>query len=148
MKNYVAKQLSLIGYNKSRLFNDLRTVTIPSQVNKPRSRKSKLTDSRWAKGPAGVYIAWRGRDALYIGYGKDVVARAEHRCGRPRTRLIAFAESDRVEIFLCDSVKQAQQLEVELIGIYNPRYNFVGHFQSSRSFQMLQAAHSLLEVRA
>jgi excinuclease UvrABC nuclease subunit len=96
--------------------------------------------SKHIAGP-GVYALWLGDEPLYIGYGRIVGNRARKRGRGHWGRHLAFKECDRIEIYPCDSIQQARQLETELIGLYSPRYNGNGHFQSSRSLERLRFEH-------
>lgn len=74
----------------------------------------------------GVYVASLRKTPVYVGYGKNV-----------RKRLLSTSDSSqelrnqavrncKIEVYPCDSVQQAQQLEAELIAIYEPIFNIRG----------------------
>lgn len=92
----------------------------------------------------GVYIVWNGDRALYVGSSCNVLTRARRNKHEQRGRNQAFALRTKIEIYPCDSLRQARHLEVELIGVYNPPYNKLDHYQSSRSIERLKAEHSKL----
>lgn len=91
---------------------------------------------------SGVYIVWAGDCALYVGSSANVCKRAQRRKSDLKGRTEAFARRTHVDIYPCDSLRQALHLETELIGIYKPPYNKQGDWQSSRSIQKLKAEYS------
>lgn len=93
---------------------------------------------------AGVYIAWLKNEPLYVGYGSNLVRRSKKRDGGHKARYKALAECDRIELYHCDSIAQAQQLEVELISIYTPAYNHRGHYSASYTPELLKIQHAKL----
>jgi excinuclease UvrABC nuclease subunit len=95
---------------------------------------------------AGVYVVLspEGR-ALYVGASKRVRQRAfENRKRCQWTRERAFAEAASIEVFPCDSLKQALHLEAELIGLYKPTYNLQSTQLYSLTFWQLQQEHAKL----
>lgn len=92
----------------------------------------------------GVYAAWLGNQPLYVGHSSNINRRLRV---LPRTELgrcEAFLAADRVEIYPCNSLRQAQHLEIELIGLYHPRYNISGSQQASLTIHRLKIEHNKL----
>lgn len=103
-----------------------------------------IRQNKKASGP-GVYVAWENEQALYIGSSVRVLHRIgltrRHETDRHRA---LFLEATHLDIFPCDSIQQARHLEVQLIDLYKPAYNKIGHLRASRSIQQLQADHAKL----
>lgn len=93
---------------------------------------------------AGVYIVWSASgEALYVGASVNVLKRSNKKRSHS-SRDKAFIEADSIEVYPCESLRQALHLEAELIGIYSPKYNLNNIYQYSRSFQQLQQEHAKL----
>lgn len=92
----------------------------------------------------GVYIAWLKDAALYVGCSQDLRKRSRKRDAGHQGRFRAFRECDRIETYPCETIAQARQLEIELVGIYNPPYNVRLHRLSLRSIERLCSEHGKL----
>lgn len=69
-----------------------------------------------------VYLYMRGIEALYIGMGKNLLARASSE-GKQWHRSRALSEADMVMLYPCVSIEAVRDLEALMIGKCKPKYN-------------------------
>jgi len=80
----------------------------------------------------GVYLVCLRKQVLYVGYGQNLAKRCTQPDFSSERRYDALGKCDRIELYPCDSVAQAQQLEAELISLYQPKHNSVGCYTIKR----------------
>ena len=73
----------------------------------------------------GVYAWFRNKKCLYVGYSTKLLARlgTHHLLDQHQPVLSA----DTIDIWLCETKKEAQKLEIELIEKLKPAYNSNSH---------------------
>ena len=89
----------------------------------------------------GAYAFKRGEKILYIGSTRDLSKRPIHRDRGHKSRWQAILRSDNVELFPCESIVEAQQLEESLVRKHRPLYNLrMPHAPAdlARTWQIIQ----------
>jgi hypothetical protein len=76
----------------------------------------------------GVYVLWKGKEPLYIGSAKNVLARIS--TDRHQVVRQCLAEADWIEIFVYRSEIDARDDEAKLIGLWQPTHNIQGKSRS------------------
>lgn len=86
---------------------------------------------RYLLGP-GVYMAWKGKQALYIGSAKNLLARMSEESHGSFKK--ALDEADWIEVIVGLTEMQAREIELLLIAAHQPTYNVVGKNKTGRNY--------------